>query len=473
MNTPRAVLLAAALVAAAQSGHAQDQLYPRIASLETSIAQGTATRAEQLELARLLVESGRYYEASRAAERVLLLDPNDAEAVSLRDEAKRKLSELTSQRVIEVESRANRSGATDQDRLALANAYFDAGSYATAAQIYGSVPAPLVTREIRLRHARALSWSGKMDDAERIYAAVRKESSTPELDVEYGQMLSWMGASRAALDVLRPAYAAAPTEESVTALANAYAWSGHREEAIRLLREHTAQHPAQVRASRLLRDLEASPELRLEQVERLIEREPFNLALRVERARLLVDAGRDSEALNTLAFVREHSSQRIEGVDELEQRAKAHREQERARIAEELSRIDTRELSNADQILSVAKAATAVGDYETATRLYQDYLRLRPNDSEARIAYARVLSWDQRYAAASREYQKLIEQHPDRADLRLEYAQILSWDSDFIDAVHMFSSLTDLSEHPRAHLYGDVPPRAHFNLGQIYRWYGW
>jgi hypothetical protein len=37
----------------------------------------------------------------------------------------------------------------------------------------------------------------------------------------------------------------------------------------------------------------------------------------------------------------------------------------------------------------------------------------------------------------------------------------------------MFSSLTDLSDNPRANLYSDVPPKAHFNLGQIYRWYGW
>src|SRR4029079_15529915 len=55
----------------------------------------------------------------------------------------------------------------------------------------------------------------------------------------------------------------------------------------------------------------------------------------------------------------------------------------------------------------------------------------------------------------------------------LEYAQILSYDADYVDAVNMFSSLTDLSDNPRAHLYTDVPARAHHNLGQVYRWYGW
>jgi hypothetical protein len=52
-------------------------------------------------------------------------------------------------------------------------------------------------------------------------------------------------------------------------------------------------------------------------------------------------------------------------------------------------------------------------------------------------------------------------------------AQIQSWNSEFAPAINTFRSLTDLSGNPRANLYTDVPPRAYYNLGQIYRWYGW
>jgi tetratricopeptide (TPR) repeat protein len=163
----------------------------------------------------------------------------------------------------------------------------------------------------------------------------------------------------------------------------------------------------------------------------------------------------------------------VEGLDELERTAKTRRDQEIQLASGRLKAIDVDKVQNADEVLSLAKAYTGLEDYDTAIRLYERYLAMRPNDTTARIAYARVLSWDKRYSASERQYEKLIEQNPDRADLRLEYAQTLSYDSDFSGAIHMFSSLTDLSDNPRATLYPDVPQKAHYNIGQIYRWYGW
>jgi tetratricopeptide (TPR) repeat protein len=128
---------------------------------------------------------------------------------------------------------------------------------------------------------------------------------------------------------------------------------------------------------------------------------------------------------------------------------------------------------NPDEILSLAKAYAGIEAYDQSEALYRQYLRMRPNDTDARIQYARVLSWDSRWAESEDQYQMLINQNPDRADLRYEYGQVLSWDSQFVPAIHVFRGLTDLSSNPRARLYTDVPPRAYYNLGQIYRWYGW
>ena len=100
-------------------------------------------------------------------------------------------------------------------------------------------------------------------------------------------------------------------------------------------------------------------------------------------------------------------------------------------------------------------------------------LALRPNDFDARVQYARVLSWDRRYRDSARQYEKLLRQRPDRADLRYEYAEILSYDEQFVPAIEQFQAVTDLSKNPRNRLYGDVPARAYYNIGQIYRWYGW
>ncbi|MCU1245900.1 MAG: Tetratricopeptide repeat protein [Acidobacteria bacterium] len=452
---------------------AQDNVYSRITPLEAAVSGGTATRAQQLELARLYSQVGRYYEASKIAGGLLAIDANDAEAVAVRDGATKALRALADKKVAEAEANAHRAGSTDQDRLALADAYFEAGSYGAAAEQYGRLPESLVTREVRLRQARALAWSGQMDASERIYAQLSRQQRTPEVDLEYGRLLSWMGASHAAVKSLDDVYRANPTQESAVALANARAWSGDREGAIRLLEDFTSNNADAAEARQLLAGMRVAPELRLERVDKLIDLEPYNLALHVDRARLLADTTRYGEALKEIRTVREHSDQDLPDLDALEQRVRGLRDQELARAEERRKALDGKEAKNADEILALAKIYAGLEEYDKAINLYEDYLRVRPDDLKVRTEYARVLGWDRRYTASARQYEKLIEQNPDRADLRLEYAQILSYDSNFAGAVHMFSSLTDISDNPRANLYTDVPSRAHFNLGQIYRWYGW
>src|SRR5438105_12200167 len=468
-------LLLYAFAASAQ----QADLYSQITPLETAVSNGTATRAQQLDLGRLYIQAGRFYEAQTITEKLLAADPNDADAKAIRDQALNGIRDVGQRKVAEAEANADRSGATDQDQLALADAYYQAGSYAAAADIYGHLPASLQTRDLLLRYARSLAWSSQLDPAERTYSKLLEEQSTPDLHLEYGRVLSWMGAQKASVNTLSDIYYNSPhTEDAAIALANAKVWSGDREGAIRVLNSFLLSHPNGAQVQQLVDQLRASPDLRIEQIGKKIQLEPYNLALRVERARLLVDTGRDAEALNDIKFVREHSRQKIAGLDELEQRAKAHRAAQLSQLESQRKALEAQasmasSSQNPDDILSLAKSYAGIEAYDQAETLYDRYLRLRPNDTDARIQYARVLSWDSRWAESERQYQILLDQNPDRADLRYEYAQVLSWDSQFVPAVHIFRTLTDVSNNPRANLYSDVPPRAYYNLGQIYRWYGW
>lgn len=475
---PIRFLAGTALLLCAITGTAQqDDLYSRT-PLESSVKSGTATSADKVQLARLYVQAKRFHEAEKLADAVLAASPDDAQMASIRDEARRELRAANDARVAEAETNARRSGATDQDRLALANAYFDAGSYGSAAEIYAKLPASSLDRETRLRQARALAWSSQLDASERVYSQVMKEETTPELDVEYGRLLSWMGASKAAIGTLQKSYDASPTEDNAIALANAMAWSGNREGAVALLDGYAKSHANATQAAQLAEQLRTSPEIRIERVDRMIEAEPYNLALQVEKARLQLDAARYGESLRTVRFIRDHANSKIEGIDEIERAAKAGRDAELAKLEERRKALDAQASmasasQNADEILSLAKGYTGVSDYRHAEKFYERYLGLRPDDTEARIAYARVLSWDRRYPEAERQYRLVLDRNPDRADLRLELGQIQSWNSEFAPAIHTFNSLTDLSQNPRANLYGDVPTRAYYNLGQIYRWYGW
>lgn len=462
---------------------AQDDARLTITLLERSVSEGTATRAQQLDLARAYMSTGRYYEAGKIAKRLIAADANDADAIALRDKSQEQLRGIAQQRVTDAESAASRASATDADRLELANAYFGAGEYRKAADLYAKLPDAVMTPAMRHNHARALTWSGQHDASERIYARLVAEQPTPELEIEYGRVLSWMGATDAAIKRLNAAYAANRSEEAALALANAHTWSANRDAAIRLLDEYTASSPNATEAAALLEQLRTSPELRIERIDKAIELDPYNLALRVQRARLLYDAGRYSEALKTIEFVNEHAPTEIrdaamtssttESLSTLENQLRDRRKERVAELDARLATMNIDDPAIADDVLQLAKGFTGQGAYPQSLRLYEAYLKNVPNDKQARQNYARVLSWSRRYDDAQDQYARLLREDPDRADLRLEYAQALSYDEEYVPAMRTFHSLTDLSSNPRGYLYSDVPARAHYSRGQIYRWFGW
>src|SRR5438093_2425434 len=474
----KTILALALLLCASFALAQQGDLYSRIDPLEKAYTSGTATHDQQIELARLYNQAGRYYDASKITDQLLAADANDNAAATIRDEAARGMRDVADKKVAEAEAAAKKDGATDQDRLALANAYFDAGSYGAAADIYGRLPSASLDRDSRLRYARSLAWSNHLDQAERAYSDLLQEESTPDVQLEYGRVLSWMGAQKASVDALSDIYNKTPTEDAAIALANARAWRGDRDGAIALLNDFAESHPDATRVRPLIDQLRASPDVRIERIGKIIAIQPYNLSLRVLKAQLLIESGRDSEALNEIQFVRDHSRQTIAGLDELEQRAKARRSATLTQLEERRKALDAQSSmasssQTPDEILALARSYVGIEAYSEAEHLYQRYLDLRPNDTDARIQYARVLSWDSRWSESQRQYEMLLSQYPDRADLRYEYARVLSWASQFGPPIHTFRTLTDLSSNPRARLYTDVPARAYYNLGQIYRWYGW
>lgn len=482
MRACYAILLTTFLIVGAAV--AQDEPTNSIGTLEPLVTAGTATRAQQLELARAYMSVGRYHEAGKLAGRMVTADANDAEAITIRDESQKQLRAMAQQRINDAEAAAKLESATDADRAELANAYFFAGEYRKAADLYAKLPDSAMTPEVRRSHARALAWSSQHDAAERAYAKLMADAPSPELELEYGRVLSWMGATDVAKTRLASAYEANRTEDAAIALANARAWSGDREGAITLLSDFTTTNANALEARALLEQMRASPDLQIERIDKSIERDPYNLALRAERARLLYDAGRYSEALKTIEFINEHPPEdgttttsmiSSTGVNltELQRDIRTKRQQRIEELDARLRDMNIHEPAFGPDVLSMAKAYTGLGAYPQAIRLYEAYLANNPDDRQARTNYARVLSWDRRYDASQAQYERLLRDDPDRADLRLEYAQAMSYDSEFVPAIRELRGLTDLSDNPRGYLYTRVPTQAHYNLGQIYRWYGW
>lgn len=66
-----------------------------------------------------------------------------------------------------------------------------------------------------------------------------------------------------------------------------------------------------------------------------------------------------------------------------------------------------------------------------AESLYRKYLQENPNDKEATLKLAEVLSWQKNYEEAMRLYKQLLLQDPHNIQLRREYAKVLIWKGNF------------------------------------------
>ena len=412
------IVVVCAWTAAAQTQSATDaRAAATISSLEPIVAAGTATRAQQLELARAYADVGRYYESKKLSQRLLDGDATDNDAVAVRDRAVQQLDLIARQRVEDAEAAARREGATDADREELANAYFAAG---------------------------------RLPEAMKIYRGLSPETYS---------------------------------EKTAIAMANAHAWSGQRVRAVQVLSDFTARNPSAQDARALLDELQSSSELRIERLSDQIDADEYNLALRVARARLYSDAGQYGRALKDVRFVREHANGRELPGDlaEIEKNALDRQREEIAKLDERWRMLQApapmtsgsaESEMRAQQMLDLAKGYTGLGANDRAIVVYDAYLDEVPADTQARLNYARVLSWDRRYPQSQRQYEIVMREMPDRPDVELEYAQTLSYNQNYVPAMRRFQSLA-ASDSPRAELYPDVAPRAHFHRGQIYRWYGW
>jgi len=78
-------------------------------------------------------------------------------------------------------------------------------------------------------------------------------------------------------------------------------------------------------------------------------------------------------------------------------------------------------------LLLLGDAYAAEKAYDRATAIYQRLLTRRPENHNARLRLAEVLSWQKKYTESISEYQKLLKAIPGDIQIRRKYAFILSW----------------------------------------------
>ena len=99
------------------------------------------------------------------------------------------------------------------------------------------------------------------------------------------------------------------------------------------------------------------------------------------------------------------------------------------------------------QILETAQTFEHRQEYPQAIVAYREYLRLRPENDEARGTLAKLLSWQGVYAEAISLYRDILTRHPIDLEIRTALARILSWQKQFDEARQIYDEV--LREDPK------------------------
>lgn len=243
----------------------------------------------------------------------------------------------------------------------------------------------------QLDRARTLSGVGEWDEALGIYEAlVEARPNSEELALERARVLSWSGDAVAAAQAVEEVARTRPGDAALRVeAAQYYWWAGEAEEADRLLTEARRLGAVETDVAALQQQVRGAYTPGIESARRWVEDEN-SWTNRVVLAR---------------AYLAEE--QWIPAIQELD-RALATG-------------------SAPDSLyLDIAAAATAADSAGLAITALREYVRLNPDDTQARLSLARSYSWDEQFESSAVEYERYLEIRED-PEARFELAQILSW----------------------------------------------
>ena len=93
------------------------------------------------------------------------------------------------------------------------------------------------------------------------------------------------------------------------------------------------------------------------------------------------------------------------------------------------------------QMLETAQSFEHRQEYPQAIETYRTYLRLHPEDDEARSTVAKLLSWQGVYDEAISLYRDILTRHPLDLEIRTTLARILSWQQQFDEARQIYQKV--------------------------------
>ena len=75
------------------------------------------------------------------------------------------------------------------------------------------------------------------------------------------------------------------------------------------------------------------------------------------------------------------------------------------------------------------------GNYNEATRRYNQLLQLHPKDSDIRIDYGQTLAWDKRYPESATQYKNVLSSQPQNVEALRHLGILEAWQGRYDDAL--------------------------------------
>ena len=123
---------------------------------------------------------------------------------------------------------------------------------------------------------------------------------------------------------------------------------------------------------------------------------------------------------------------------------------------------------NQQAMLQIARVLSWARDYPESVAQYEQVLQIAPGNVQARLERARVLSWSQKFDVSIREYEQVLRDVQATSqpavpvkDVRLEYARVLSWAKRYDESLAQLAILLPAGTRPEMKDYDAILAKAH------------
>lgn len=373
--------------------------------LETHVRAHPGDREARRLLARTYLQLEEYYKVNEQAQMLLVLRPNDPDALAWLERSRREIERIYPETVARLQAALRRDPNDETTRRALIDLMVQHGDVDEAIEqfliIFDRDPEK---SELRLQLARMLSWAERYEESIAAYNIYLEDESIPasyanEVRFELAAVTAWNGQPGTAARMLQEIVMDDPDNlDARVLLGDLYRWNDDSDVAERIYNEVLAINPEHAGA-----------------LQGLVEIENLEEARGYQRERLSIGA--------------------------MEQR-----------VADNPDDQDSR--------LQLARLYGVANRYPEAEKVFWDYLARSPDDTPVRRELALALSVQEKYPEAVEQLRIYLEEYPEDLTTRIQVTNLLMWQADYEAAVDDLLAILEIAPDNV-----DV----HWNLGRIYQ----